>query len=412
MGLFTFPGSKKGDYFSSTIYSSARTYSISEEQAMQIPAVKASVDLIASTVSQLPVYLYKELENGDINTIKKDSRIDLLNESMNQRETSAKIKRLLIKDLLFYGKAYLLNRYDQFFYLKANQVHPDFYTKDDLTIAGVEYRYDSPNASVILSEDEVISFDVGTEGVLVDGDQILQQAFNELDYSKNVMKNGALPVGVLKAASRLTEPAINRLRESWENLYGGSKNSSKTLILEEGLDYTPISLNPNDLQLNESAKTTLASVARLFNVPESMVNSLANKYGSLEMNNLHFLQYTVGPLINVIETTLNKELLDESEKIGGIYFRFDTSEVLRTTEKQKVETTIQLVKNGIISENEGRSRLDYKRIEKDYFTLNMASALKDVETGDITVINLGETIKQEDESDEDGDSRHPNDLII
>ncbi|MEB4857282.1 phage portal protein, partial [Priestia megaterium] len=55
--------------YSTAIYSTARFYSVDEFSAMQIPAVKASVELISSTISSLPVYLYEELRNGDINEI-------------------------------------------------------------------------------------------------------------------------------------------------------------------------------------------------------------------------------------------------------------------------------------------------------------------------------------------------------
>lgn len=381
------------DYFSTTIFSSSRSYSVTEEQAMQIPAVKSCVELISSTISQLPIYLYKELPNGDVEQI-DDERLLMLNNAANKYDSASKIKKLIVKNLLLYGKAYLYRKDNELHHLPANKVHMEEYTEDDITISMKTYTYHSPTSTVTLSEDEIIVFETGTEGVLVDGEQVLQQALNELDYSKNVLKNGALPIGVLKASTRLTEAALNRLKQSFNNLYSSTKNAGKTIVLEEGLDYQPISLNPNELQLNEVSKQTLASICRLFNVPQAMVDASANKYSSLEMNNLHFLQYTISPLINVIESTLNQRLLDEYEQQNGLYFRFDTSEVLRVTEKELVDTTINLFKNGLISANEARARLDKKRIDKDYFVLNLGSVLKDAETNELTIINLGQTLKQ------------------
>ncbi|WP_051404841.1 phage portal protein [Bacillus cihuensis] len=393
MGLFRFGSSKtqSGDYFSTAIFSGTRSYTVSEIQAMQIPAVKSCVELITSTISQLPIYLYTELENGDLEEV-NDARVSLLNDAANKRDTAAKVKKLLVKDLLFYGKAYLFKKDNELHYLEASKMTADSFTNDGITISRRQFTYNGMR-TVTLDENEVIVFETGTEGILVDGENILQQAQNELEYSKNVMSNGALPVGVLQVASRLTENAITRLKESFSNLYGSAKNAGKTLILEEGMAYKAVSLNPNELQLNETNKHTIASICRLFNVPQALVDSNANKYASLEMQNMQFLQFTVSPLINTIESTLNQTFLEDFELEGGRYFRFDTSEVLRVTEKELVDTTISLVKSGLISVNEARAKLDRKRINTDYFVLTLGNALKDAETDKITIINLGQTIE-------------------
>ena len=59
---------------------------------------------------------------------------------------------------------------------------------------------------------------------------------------------------------------------------------------------------------------TTSEIARLFNVPESMINSNLNKYNSNAAENLHFLQYTLSPIISAFESALDKSLLLESEK--------------------------------------------------------------------------------------------------
>lgn len=402
---FTWGNRKKNepkDYFTETIFSSDRSYSISEEQAMQIPGVKSSVELIASAVSSLPIYLYEEMVNGDINDV-EDKRVALLNGKANKYEPASKIKKLLVKDLLLYGKAYLYRKDNEIKNLPANKVVPKgAYEDDGIMVARKVYVYNGNKKTVDLQEHQVIEFTTGTEGVLVDGERILNQAINELDYTKGIMTNGSLPIGILKASSRLTETAINRLRTSFENLYGGAQRSGKTMILEEGLDYQSISLNPNELQLNETSKHTLASVARLFGVPLAMIDSSANKYASLEQNNIHFLQYTISPLLDVIESTLNQNLLEEYEQNSGLYFRFDTSEILRTTEKELVETTVRLLEKGLISKNEARAKLDYKKVKNDYFLVGLGSALEDTESGDLTIINLGQTIKEGGSTNENG----------
>jgi phage portal protein BeeE len=121
------------------------------------------------------------------------------------------------------------------------------------------------------------------------------------------------------------------------------------------------------------------------------------------MQNIQFLQYTISPLINVVESSLNDELLSDLEKRSGFYFRFDTSEILRTTEKEKVDVVTKLVDGGLISLNEARAKLDLPKVENDHFKLNLGSALLDPTTGALTIINLGQELKKgDDQLNEDG----------
>lgn len=402
------------DTYSDIIYGDNRSYTVTEEQAMQIPAVKSSVELIASTISSLPIYLYREMVNGDLEDI-SDKRVSLLNNRANKYDTASKVKKLLVKDLLLHGRAYLFREGDQLKHLPAKNMEARATTTEDgILFTSKRYVYNGLK-TINLTEDQVIVFETGTEGVLVDGELILNQAINELEYSKNVLSNGALPVGVLQVASRLTETAINRLRGSFENLYSGAKKAGKTLILEEGMEYKPVSLNPNELQLNETSKHTLASIARLFNVPQALIDSNANKYASLEMQNMQFLQYSLNPLIDVMEKTLSLSLLQEYEQKDGLKFKFDTSEILRATEKELVETTINLLDKGVISMNEARARLHYKRVEKDYFKDSLGTVYKDAETGELTIPNMGIFNNQKQDggaTNENGNENEPSNSNI
>ncbi len=66
------------------------------------------------------------------------------------------------------------------------------------------------------------------------------------------------------------------------------KNSANTVILEEGMEYQPLSMNPNEIQMTESRRDVNSEICKLFGVPESMVSAKANKYGTLAQNNMHF----------------------------------------------------------------------------------------------------------------------------
>lgn len=388
---------------------------VSEEEAMRIPAFSSSIELISSAIAQLPIYLYKEDANGEVTKV-SDRRIFLLNNEPNETVTAYNFKKNLVREYLLYGASYtkiekVRNEVIALYNLPIKNINISKYRKDGYKHTARISLDLNPNDEFYL--DELILFlrdsedGITSKGILERNDDVLRLAIDELEYSSNILRNGALPVGVLKASAKLTETAITRLRQGFERLYSGSKRAGKTLILEEGLDYQPISMKPNELDLTNSKKNTISELSRIVNLPESMINSSANKYASNEQNNIHFLQYCLSPIITSLENSLDKSLLLESEKLDGYYFRFDTSEVLRTTEKEKIDNAVRSMEKGLTSINEARSRLDLPALNKDFYTWSLGSIFYNPETEEMTIPNMGtviDTNNLQKSIDEIGDS--------
>lgn len=369
---------------------------VKADQLKSIPTAKTSLELICNSIAQLPIYLHKE-QNGKTVKVPNDKRIMLLNNEPNEFADSVQFKRKLVEDYILYGKALSYveragNKVLHLHELDADKVQFKKFTDDGVTWGKIEVQYMGVGGTKILPYDNLLLIDSGSNGVLKSGERTLQLALNEVEFSKSLLENFALPTGIIETTNKLTEAAVKRLRRGWESLYTGGRNAGKTVILEEGLNYKPISLNPDQLQLTDSKKVTTSEIARLFNVPESMINSNLNKYNSNLAENLHFLQYTLSPIISAIESALDKALLLESEKEDGYYFRFDVTEILRGTPKEQVETIGLAVDKGLLSINEARTMLDKNPIQKDYFMWSLGHVLYDAEKDEFTVPNTSTVI--------------------
>jgi methyl-accepting chemotaxis protein len=123
------------------------------------------------------------------------------------------------------------------------------------------------------------------------------------------MANGSAPTSVIKLQKSLSQEAQTRLRESWKRLFQGSKNAGKLVILEDGMEYDKISFSPSELGLNASRSKTSTDLCNLFGVPEQMIDASSNTYGSVESMSIRFLQYSISPIIAIIETMFNRSLL-------------------------------------------------------------------------------------------------------
>src|SRR5699024_2731637 len=78
---------------------------VSEKEALKIPAVATSVELICSSISQLPIFLYQENEKGEHVRV-QDNRVFLLNNEPNELVNGHNFKKNLVKDYLFHGASY------------------------------------------------------------------------------------------------------------------------------------------------------------------------------------------------------------------------------------------------------------------------------------------------------------------
>ena len=114
------------------------------------------------------------------------------------------------------------------------------------------------------------------------------------EYGSKFFANGAAPSGVLEHPGTLKDPA--KIRESWQQTFGGSSNAHKVAVLEEGMKYTPISISPEQAQFLETRKFQIDEIARIFRVPPHMVGDLERStFSNIEQQSLEFVKYTLDP---------------------------------------------------------------------------------------------------------------------
>ena len=151
MGLFDFLKEdntnieKQVDNSSNTSITSlfSNDTAINEESVLKIPTVQSCKELISSTIAQLPIYLYKETEDGSVEKIADDYRLKLLNEEPNEFQTAYNFKKQIVNDYLFYGASYTYvererNHIHELINLKTKSVRVDKYIKDGFKVVDAD----------------------------------------------------------------------------------------------------------------------------------------------------------------------------------------------------------------------------------------------------------------------------------
>lgn len=380
---------------------------ITEEQILEIPAVQSSLELITSSIAQLPIKLYKRNSVGDYEEIVDDYRTELLNREANENITGYDFKKKIAKDILLYGtsktkiehKTARSNQITGLYPLDTKDLMIEVYlmegykrfAKVNLMSKVGTYTFDNDDLlSILKMTDNGIT---GT-GILQQNAKLLALALAQDNYQTQILNNGAMPISVLESDAHLGNDQLTRLAESFKALYSGTVNAGKTILLEAGLKFKQASIDPDKLQITEGKKVVVSDIARIFNLPESMINSSANKYNSNEQNNLYFLQYTLSPIMVAIESSLNKSLLLETEKEGDVEFRFDPSALLKATTKEQTDSVNSRVKSGLLSNVQAMRALGIPVEDgaQEFYQFTTGQVLFDPEKHTILNPNTGMTL--------------------
>ena len=234
------------------------------------------------------------------------------------------------------------------------------------------------------------------------------------EYGAKFFANGAQPSGVLEHPGTIKDPS--RVRESWQNTFGGSQNANKVAVLEEGMKYTPISISPEQAQFLETRKFQINEIARIFRVPPHMVGDLEkSSFSNIEQQSLEFEKYTLDPWVARWEQAIVRRLFTEEEK-KKYYVKFNVDGLLRGDYQSRMNGYATARQNGWMSANDIRELENLDRIPPEdggdlylingnMLPLSRAGAFADTETGKEESDSDGITDKEILEVEEPGRRR-------
>ncbi|TJX66956.1 phage portal protein [Soehngenia saccharolytica] len=390
---------------------------VTERSAMQMTAVYSCVRILAEAVAGLPLHLYKYNDDGG-----KEKAIDhplyrLLHDEPNPEMSSFVFRETLMTHLLLWGNAYAQiirngkNEVVALYPLMPNKMSVDrdenghlyytYYRGSDEAIKNKEF-------AVTLQPSDVLHIPgLGFDGLV--GYSPIAMAKNAIgmaiaceEYGAKFFANGATPGGVLEHPGAIKDP--QRVRESWQAAFGGSSNSNKVAVLEEGMKYTPISISPEQAQFLETRKFQINEIARIFRVPPHMVGDLEkSSFSNIEQQSLEFVKYTLDPWVIRWEQSIMRALLSNTEK-KDYFVKFNLEGLLRGDYQSRMNGYAIGRQNGWMSANDIRELENLDRIPAE-------------EGGDLYLIN-GNMLPLKDAgafantTDNDGKEENPDEKVL
>jgi HK97 family phage portal protein len=304
----------------------ASTYAavpVNPTTALQHSAVWACVNLIAGSISTMPLYAYRRGERDPLPDLPPILRQPSATMNLPDWLYAA------LQSLLLRGNAYglIVDRAGAgLLPAQCELLAPDR-VQVQVPNGAVEYRVDGQEVDPA----SIWHVKAYTSAGNVVGLSPIQHARQAVGLGLAVEKfgaqffgEGATPSGVITTDERLTYKDAHDLKELWLARHQGRRSIA---VFGGGARFQPVSISPEESQFLESSRANVATVARYFGVQPELIGGESGgslTYANVEQRALDFLQFGLAPWLVRLETAIST-LLSSTTTV-----KFNAAALVRT----------------------------------------------------------------------------------
>lgn len=343
--------------------------SFTSEMSLKLSAVYCAVDQISNGVAMLPLAPYHVDSKGFAVKASELPVCHIIECEPNCRMTRFTFIKLLVTSALLRGAgyAYIERGAD------GTPIGLHFIPFEYVTILPPQRLNEPPTYQIVGINGIVEHYDlisilnyscdgVTGQSTLSYARETLGLAHDENAYARGFFKNGASVGGVLTVDTPLNDEQRDSIKESWRQSHNGS-DPNGIAVLEGGMKFEKITVNPNDSELLASRQFSIPEIARFFCIsPTKLFDYSHSSYNTLEATNLSFLTDTIAPWLAKFEMEFERKLFPR-EQHSGIAIKFDTSKLLRADKTAQANYWTKLYSVGAVSANDIRREIDLPAIE-------------------------------------------------
>lgn len=353
---------------------------VTADKAIQLSAVWACVRLLSESISTLPLKIYVRQPDGSRKAATDHPAYSVLCRRPNSEMTPSRFMLMVVASICLRGNAFIEKKFIANRMVSLVPLLPQNMVVKRLTTGVLEYKYtENGNERVIPVKNIMHIRGFGLDGVcgmmpMKTGRDVIGAAMAVEESAAKIFEQGLQSSGFLSAENALSDEQRERLR-GYMAAFTGSKNAGKIMVLEGGLKYQGVTMNPEDAQMLESRSFSIEEICRWFRVPPFMVGHTTKQSSwasSLEGMNLQFLTHTLRPLLVNIEQEIGRCLLDSDD---DVFAEFSVEGLLRADSAGRAAYYTSALQNGWMSRN------DVRRLEN----------MPPIEGGDIYTVQLNLT---------------------
>ena len=361
--------------------------SVGNDKNMGIAAYFACIRNISEDIAKLPLITYRRLPNDKGKERATNNPIyGLLRYSPHPAYGAFAFRETMTRNALGRGNAFaeILRNNDGS--VNALEILDPITTATkpakDGTVSYIRDFLGSLDSREIPSANIIHIHGLSNDGI--DGMSVAQYAAETLSfaqssqsYGEKLFSRGARPGGVLTHPGKMKDDAKKKLAETWDKAYG-NHNSGKTAILDNEIEYKPITISPVDAQYLETRQFTVEEIARWFRMPLHKIQYLVRAQGwsTLDAQNTDYLTDTLLPWLTRWEEELNRKLFVNDQDYFAEHL---VDALLRGDQTTRTNAYVKEFSMGVLSINEIRKRENMNPIDDEggdthFVPLNMTPA--------------------------------------
>jgi HK97 family phage portal protein len=338
------------------------------DTAIQVSAVFACNRVIGNGMAQVPLKLMRESKDGKTKVPAKDHRLyKVLASKPNRWQTSFQWRQMVSWHVELTGNHFsFINRvFGEIVELFPFQ--PGSVRVIELSLGEYEYEVTAPNGSKKIYPAESILHLRGPSWDGIHGLEVVKIAREAIglamateESAATLHKNGVRTSGTYSVEGNLSETQQKALSKWIEEHYAGSQNTGKPLILDRAAKWISSQMTGVDAQALETRKNQIEEICRFYGVMPIMAgySDKTATYASAEQMFLAHIQHCLAPRWTDYEQSFDAKLLTEKERDSGLFCNFVEEGMIRGSIKDTKDVLLGYVNGGLMTPNEGRSKLD------------------------------------------------------
>lgn len=318
--------------------------SVTVERARQVPVVRSCLSVLNESVSSLQFGAVRKVSASKTERADDHPVVRLL-ANPNKRQTAVQFIYSIVDDLSSWGDFYAKYIYEGGELVGLKRIEPGTVTLEETTDEIKRFRFtDKFGVQHILLEDEVwhiprpplVGDLKGTSPILKDGKEAVAVAIALQQYANILFTNDATPtyVWAMPDGQSFKDRSDKRKFLDAIGRWMGGKNRHKPAVVEYGITPKRLGLTSEEAQFLETRKELWLDLARIWRVPPHKVGILDRAtFSNIEHQSLEFVIDTLRPILELIEGSVNKFLIEEDD----VFFEFNVRSLLRGDLKARYE---------------------------------------------------------------------------
>lgn len=356
---------------------------VTGETVVGLPAVMRGVNIIANGVAKVPFYVMKTSDDWMTQDWDRSHPSwAAITRQANPRLCDGEFRRTMTAWALLYGNAVAkIERPNwpdgpvELYPLLPDRTRPFLVTDDMIKTYNLDRDLEGELYFETIVGGQTISFPA-TECLHIKGlgpnaywgydiIEVLREAWGgfaaSAEFGNRFFGQGANPAGVITMPMSMDENSEANFRDSIRRGAEGLGNAHRFMILEEGADFKPMTIDPQRAQFIEGREFDVRLIAMCIGIKvHKLIDSANTSFKSLEQANQEHKEDDLMPWIDRWREELSAKLLTEEQQLQETHKVDVDDEYLEWAPfADRASGVVEIYNNGLCTKEEGRRRLNF-----------------------------------------------------